>query len=532
MSRFRFWPPRLRSVLLVVNLTVMLLPLGSISFLRLYENEIVRQKEAALYSQAAYVVALYQRELVHRLGDATNDYGHPIAAQWRNPGNPAFAYTPSVPSLSIADSWIRGPHGRRPHFDLDPTRVSHVAGYAVAPVILSAQTANLDGVRIVDNAATVVMSTFNDEGRRLGMWEEVQRALQGEYVATMRYKTLQKGAKSPLDAFVLGADVQVFVALPVTERDLVVGAVVLSGTPSRITEFLYGNSGQLLSALALLMLVVTLISVFSSLTISEPIQSVIKQTALVALGDPRATRPIRFPILHEVKMMSDAIARMATVIQERAGYITSFARSVSHLFKTPLTAIHGTVELLLDDEGEMSAAERRKFLGNLKNDASRLENLVTGLMDLARADVAGPQAQAIDVAPVLARAVSRALAGGAKVTVAAADPAARLPMAPDLLESIIGNLIANVGSHCPPGTACVVTLRARGPQVVLEVKDDGPGISSANQAKVFTPFFTTARGRGGTGLGLSIVRAIARAHGGNVELSSELGKGTTVTVTL
>ena len=63
------------------------------------------------------------------------------------------------------------------------------------------------------------------------------------------------------------------------------------------------------------------------------------------------------------------------------------------------------------------------------------------------------------------------------------------------------------------------------------VSDDGPGISPANQAKAFEPFFTTARKQGGTGLGLSIVKAIARAHGGTASLSSGPG-GTTVTVVL
>ena len=525
-----FWTPRLRSVLLVVNLTVMLMPLGSISFLKLYENEIVRQKEGALYSQGAYVVALYKKELLGRLGAASETYGYPIGPQFRNPANPQFGYTPVIPSINLPDAWIRDPHGRKPLFSIDPEKVSHQAGYAVAPVIFSAQTLNLDSVRIVDPDGVVVTSTFSDEGRQLGMWEEVQRSLQGEYVSVLRYKTAQKRTKSPLAAFGVGTNVQVFVALPVIDRARVLGAVILAGEPSQITEFIYGNRGQLLLALAILMAIVTLISVFSSLTLSEPIQAIIRQTELVATGDARALMPIRFPMLFEVRQLSNAIARMAGVIEERAHYITTFARSVSHEFKTPLTAIAGTTELLLDHGDEMSAAERQRFLANLNADAGRLSVLVSRLLDLARADVANPRKEAIDPTPVLARIATK--------YGAAFEPppaGARVAMAGELIEAVVGNLLENVHQHCLPETACRVVGRVvvdgKRRLLAIEVHDAGRGISAANQAKVFTPFFTTARHNGGTGLGLSIVSSIARAHSGSVTLSSG-ETGTTVTVRL
>ena len=109
------WTPRLRTVLLVVNLTVMLLPLGSLAFLQLYEDENIRQKEAALYAQGAYVVALFHRELADSFrGGAPwphpglpSDYGLPIAPQWRSPANPLLPYSPVVPSLQPRETAIR-----------------------------------------------------------------------------------------------------------------------------------------------------------------------------------------------------------------------------------------------------------------------------------------------------------------------------------------------------------------------------------------------------------------------------------------
>jgi signal transduction histidine kinase len=90
------------------------------------------------------------------------------------------------------------------------------------------------------------------------------------------------------------------------------------------------------------------------------------------------------------------------------------------------------------------------------------------------------------------------------------------------LEAIAENLMVNAARH---GGPCVqVRLWRVDAETGFEVEDDGPGISVANQARVFERFFTTRRGDGGTGLGLALVRAVARAHGGDVGLVSESGR--------
>lgn len=518
--------PRLRSVLLIANIMILILPLGSFAFLRVYEAEMIRQKEAALYAQGSYISAIFSEMLPRSTAQSLD-----IAPRWRNPANPSLAYTPVIPRLTLSSEWMRDPHHLRAVWgkDLDPDAVA--AGTAILPVLLRAQTMTLDGLRIVDRGGNVVASSFGDEGRMIIMWEEVQRALQGEAVSLIRRKSPPRKTLSPLEYLGIGAPMEVTVTLPITSEAKVYGAVLLSGVPSQITEFIYGNKGKLATALAMLMVAVTLIAVLSSLTISEPINAIIRQTELVARGDPAGAKPIRFAMLEEMKQLSQAIARMATVISDRAAYITGFARSVSHEFKTPLTAITGATELLRDQADEMSDAERRRFLDNLHRDAVRLSDLVRRLLDFARAEVASPGTDTTLMDDVVTEVLGRYATQGMTIGTSGLPSGARVAMNRELLESVLSNLLDNVKLHCPAGTPVTVGVRMSGDRLDLFVKDQGPGISPANQAKVFQPFFTTARKAGGTGLGLSIVDAVAKAHKGTVALASD-ASGTTVTLTL
>ncbi|KAK0358605.1 hypothetical protein LTR94_034755, partial [Friedmanniomyces endolithicus] len=85
---------------------------------------------------------------------------------------------------------------------------------------------------------------------------------------------------------------------------------------------------------------------------------------------------------------------MAEAVDRRSRYLRDFAAAVSHEFKTPLAGIQGAVELLQDHGDDMEPDQRRRFLGNIDSDARRLSDLVTRLLDLARADMARPEAGA------------------------------------------------------------------------------------------------------------------------------------------
>jgi signal transduction histidine kinase len=121
---------------------------------------------------------------------------------------------------------------------------------------------------------------------------------------------------------------------------------------------------------------------------------------------------------------------------------------------------------------------------------------------------------------------------GLAVTVDETGSRAPVAIDGDTLDSVLSNLLDNARQHSGRDVQVWLGARLDEDSVVLTVRDNGPGISDANAARVFEPFFTTARSQGGTGLGLAVVRALVRAHGGDVWLGNSGEHGSTFHVRL
>jgi len=221
---------------------------------------------------------------------------------------------------------------------------------------------------------------------------------------------------------------------------------------------------------------------------------------------------------------------MARTLEKRSEYINTFARGVSHEFKTPLASIRGTVELLRDHLSEMTDEERDRFLGNLEQDTERLTRLVSRLTDLARADVIKPRQETCEVGPVVEDLAERFRGDALELTLVHDEGVGGVRMARETLESILVNLLDNARQHGGDGVevnlrSSLVEAEGEGEDLVeLAVSDDGPGISEANRERIFDRFFTTARNRGGSGLGLSIVKTLVDVHRGEISFESEPGR--------
>ena len=213
----------------------------------------------------------------------------------------------------------------------------------------------------------------------------------------------------------------------------------------------------------------------------------------------------------EIDALYRDFEQMADSLDKRARYLRDFASSVSHEFKTPLTAISGAIELLQDHGVQMAPAERKRFLANMAADAERLSRLVRRLMELARADVlVGDQRAQADLAPVSA-AVADALATdrfAVRVTIPGDFPL--LPIDAGVLEATLTTIAENA-RQAGASTLEIAAYCADGP-ATIDFADDGPGIPPADREHIFDPFFTSKREQGGTGLGLAIARSLLQAY--------------------
>lgn len=507
--RERIARPRIRTVLLIVNLAILALPLAGIAALRLYENEIVRGTEAQLLAQAALVREVYLAEYEEAAG---------IAHAERPAGGPE--HDALLPTLDLAREvpLPRPPAAVPPAAPPDPLALR--AGARIGEPLRLAVRSTLSGIRIVDAGGTVVASSGSELGLSIAAREEVARALRGETVSLLRERVSDEPVP-PLASISRGQRYRVFVALPARIDERVVGAVVLSRTPLDISKALWLSRRPILIGACLVLAVVVLVSVLTSLTISRPLRALVERAGRIARGEPDARVASGRPGTLEVARLSEALESMARILEARAAYIRTFASHVSHEFKTPLTTLRGSLELLRDYDATMRPEERRRFIANAEEAASRLDRLVRRLLELARADVARPGVETADPSAVVRSLGDRFAAAGARVT-AVVDPGVRpVAMAAEILDEILSNLVDNAlqhgGSEVSVRIDVVPDPGSEDARVAFVVEDDGRGISPANAAKIFTPFFTTARERGGSGLGLSIVRSLLEAHGGAIE---------------
>jgi signal transduction histidine kinase len=305
----------------------------------------------------------------------------------------------------------------------------------------------------------------------------------------------------------------------------VVGAVLLSRTPSTVIQAVWGKRIELGVLTAALLLTGIALAIGTSRLITQPVDALIVGARAVAAGRPGELVPPLHAGTWEIAELFDALTRMAETLQQRATYISSFAAHVSHEFKTPLAGARGAAELLADHGETMTQAERTHFLGVISESVVRLDRLVRGLLDLARADMLQPTPRAATaLEPVLTGLAIRYRARGLIVGVQCGDIRAAITAV--ALEAILVDLLENAIDHAGTGAAVQLIAAANeAGRVHITVCDNGPGISVTNAGRIFEPFFTTRRPTG-TGLGLAIARALTQNAGGALDLApGKTGQG-------
>lgn len=217
---------------------------------------------------------------------------------------------------------------------------------------------------------------------------------------------------------------------------------------------------------------------------------------------------------------------------------TDFVANASHELRTPLASIIGYVETLSDDSAAIPPATSKKFLNTILTEANRLQSLVSDLMSLSRveAEKHDEPAQQVEL-KTLVETSARDAAGDGRLDRLTLHCPADITVLGDIkqLEQLVRNLVDNALNYGDPAEKVVVTLVEddRG-EAKLTVQDRGDGIPAEHIPHLTRRFYRTDPGRsrasGGTGLGLAIVKHIVERHRGRLDITSEVGQGTLVTV--
>jgi signal transduction histidine kinase len=246
----------------------------------------------------------------------------------------------------------------------------------------------------------------------------------------------------------------------------------------------------------------------------------------------------------EVKRLAETVNEMLGQLQAAHNQLATtletqrrFVADASHELRTPLTTIRGNVGLLRR-VADVDPEDRSAALADIDSEAERMSRLVSQLLSLARADAgAGVLLAPLDLMPLVEdsgrQLMVLAHAAGLTALVGPVDPVWVNGDA-DGLRQLLLALIDNAVKYTPAPGVVRLRLSRQDDAAVIELSDTGIGIAPADQERIFERFFRAdpARSGGGAGLGLAIARWLAEAHGGRIEVDSELGSGSTFRVRL
>jgi signal transduction histidine kinase len=423
---------------------------------------------------------------------------------------------------------------------------------AAFSMFLSSRNRSAGTIWLVDNQGQVILSPYPFGDKNQYSQSDVS-AVQGALAKALKGQEASGTLPgAPSNYFGVALESRPFVAEPIRangqSQDAVVGALaLLSGTP-RPGAPLFTDTVVRVLLLTVLgtAIVVALLGLLLSRTVTRPLALLTEAASSMAAGEYSHRVPVRTK--DEVGRLAVAFNEMAAALEQDVGELRQqealrreLAANVSHDLATPLTAIQGFTEALLDGVIE-DEHQREETLRVIAKEVVRLRRLVDDLGHLSRIE---SPSLLLELAPLpLATLVDETLAVlqpeleakgvqarnliGAETPLALADT--------DKLTQVLLNLLDNALRYTPRGGAITISAAVETGRVRVVVQDTGTGIAPEHIKRIFDRFYRADASRnlatGGSGLGLAIVKAIIEAHGGTVGIESAPGKGTAVWFTL
>ncbi len=348
---------------------------------------------------------------------------------------------------------------------------------------------------------------------------------------------IRQGDSTYTNLIIAGIPLRVYVAPLKMPRGDIIGFVEVAQSPSGV----YNTLAQL-ATLSILGIIASLVLAFVvGVLLARNALAPVDRVTLTAHGITQAgdlTRRL------EQRKTKDEVGRLVATFNEMLGRIEElfraqqrFVSDMSHELRSPLTAIRGNLDLLRRGAADDPQA-RSEAIGAIDAEAARMQRLVSDLLILARADEGFKiQQEPVELDTILLDIYrqARVMAGGVKICLGNEDQAL-VTGDPDRLKQVLLNLVDNAIKYTPSGGEVTLSLERDADWVRVSVADTGIGIPAQDLPKIFDRFYRVdkarSREKGGSGLGLAIGKWIVEAHGGRIEVQSELGKGTTFTVWL
>ncbi|WXL27324.1 HAMP domain-containing sensor histidine kinase [Ectopseudomonas mendocina] len=285
------------------------------------------------------------------------------------------------------------------------------------------------------------------------------------------------------------------------------------------------------SAICIALLVVTLISLWLTLSITRPLnrlrgavhdlgQTAYQQSSLAELAKRR----------DELGTLAADFNRMGERVQGLIGSQRQLLRDVSHELRSPLARLR--IALALSERAD--PAEREKYWPRLTQECDRLEALISEILALARLDAEPGSIQTIHVREMLSKLQEDARIEAPEQQIRV-ESEAHLALSgwPDMLQRAMENLLRNALRFSPTDKPIELIARQEGDEIRLSVRDHGPGVAEEHLARLHEPFFRAPdQGANGHGLGLAIARRAAERHGGQLILANHAAGGFIATLRL
>lgn len=366
-------------------------------------------------------------------------------------------------------------------------------------------------VYVTDHRGYVLFDSRGDAtGQDYSRWRDVSHTLKGQYGA-------RTTRENPYDE----TSSVMYVAAPIRVDGKIIG-VLSVGKPSRSFQtFIDLGQREVNKAAGGLFAVAMLLALAFSYWMTRDLRRLVIYANEAAAGK-RRTIPIEGR--SELKRLAQALEHLRAELDGKT-HVERVTQLLAHELKSPIAAVRGAAELLQD---EHDPARREKLERNIHQEALRLQKIVEGVLELARAENrdSPPTLEKLDMTELIQEGValreSRLVEKKIRLH---ADLPPSAPLSGDrfLLQQAMLNLLDNAIDFSPPESAIHLKLEQAGQKLKLRVRDQGTGIPDYAFGRLFERFYSTPRpdtGQRGTGLGLNLVEQAARLHKGTITLSN------------